>query len=107
MSGSKIRNIPKEFIWDQANSDKNWLKHQVKTDEAEEVFFDKNRQEYPDPVHSTSEVRSIIVGITKKGRLLLVVYTERNKKIRIISARDINDRRERKLYEKKTDSTKV
>lgn len=107
MSGSKVRDIPKEFVCDKANSDKNWYKHQVKADEAEQVFFDKNRQEYPDPTHSTVEVRSIIVGMTKKERLLLVVYTERNKKIRIISARDINDRRERKLYEKKADSTKV
>ena len=49
MSGSKVRDIPKEFIWDKTNSNKNWLKHQVKTDEAEEVFFDKHRQEYPDP----------------------------------------------------------
>lgn len=105
MNGSKVKHTPKEFIWDKANTDKNWLKHKVKTDEAEEVFFDKHRQEYPDPIHSTNEVRSIIIGITKKERLLLVVYTERNKKIRIISARDINDRRERKLYEKKADST--
>jgi len=105
MSGSKVRDIPKEFIWDKANSNKNWLKHQAKTDEAEEVFFDKRRQEYPDPIHSTTEVCSILVGMTKKGRLLLVVYTKRHKKIRIISARDINDRRERKLYEKKASNT--
>jgi hypothetical protein len=105
MSGSKIRDIPKEFIWDKANSNKNWLKHHVKTDEAEEVFFDKGRQEYPDPIHSTTEIRSIIVGMTQNERLLLVVYTERNKKIRIISTRDINDRRERKLYEKKISNT--
>ncbi|KKU45950.1 MAG: hypothetical protein UX62_C0007G0007 [Microgenomates group bacterium GW2011_GWA2_46_7] len=100
MSGTKIRSTPKAFIWDKANDNKNWLKHKVKPDEAEETFFDKNRQEYPDPTHSTIESRSILVGMTKKQRLLFIVYTERDKKIRIISARDINNRRERRLYEK-------
>ncbi len=104
MNGGSVKDNPKEFIWDNANSNKNWLKHQVKMDEAEEVFFDSNHQDYPDPIHSTTEIRSIIVGKTKAGRLLLVVYTERNKKIRIISARDINDKRERKLYEEKTNT---
>jgi uncharacterized DUF497 family protein len=102
MSGARVRSTLKEFVWDKANAHKNWLKHKVKTDEAEEIFFDKHRQEYPDPTHSTTESRSILVGMTKKRRLLFVVYTERNKKIRIMSARDINNRRERKLYEKAT-----
>lgn len=100
MGRLKVRETPKEFVWDKANSDKNWLKHQVMPDEAEQVFFDVSRREYPDPIHSTVETRSIVVGMTRKQRLLFVVYTERNNKIRIISARDINDRRERRLYEK-------
>lgn len=102
MDRVKVRETPKEFIWDKANSDKNWPKHKVMPDEAEQVFFDEDRREYPDPSHSIAEMRSIIVGMTKSKRLLFVVYTERNKKIRIISARDINDRRERRLYEKTT-----
>jgi len=97
-----IRRNAKKFVWDQGNKTKNWLKHDVTPDESEQVFFDKHRQEYPDPVHSSVETRSIVVGMTNNKRLLFVVYTERNKTIRIISARDINDRRERKLYEKTT-----
>ncbi len=40
------------------------------------------------------------MGKTKQGRLLFVVYTIRNKKIRVISARDLNKKREIDLYEK-------
>ncbi len=97
-----IRRTAKQFVWDQGNKTKNWLKHDVTPDESEQVFFDENRQEYPDPVHSSAETRSIVVGMTNNKRLLFIVYTERDNKIRIISARDISDRRERKLYEKTT-----
>lgn len=90
------------FEWDQGNTTKNQDKHQVAPQEAEEVFFDSRRREYPDPTHSKQEVRKILVGKTKKGRLLLVVYTTRRDKIRIISARDLNKRKERSLYEKAT-----
>lgn len=70
--------------------------------ESEEVFFDTRRREYPDPTHSSQETRKILVGQTKKGRLLLIVYTNRKDKIRVISARDLNKRKERSLYEKAT-----
>lgn len=90
------------FEWDQGNLDKNKQKHKVTAQEAEEVFFDNNKQEYPDPTHSQKELRKIIVGETKQGRLLFIVYTKREKKIRIISARDLNKKKERSLYEKTT-----
>jgi uncharacterized DUF497 family protein len=90
-----------EFDWDEGNIGKS-LKHKVESKEAEEVFFDENKQEYPDPKHSEKEVRKLVVGKTKKGRLLFIVYTIRKKSIRIISARDLNKRREADLYEKAT-----
>ena len=88
-----------QFEWDKGNTDKN-KKHKVENKEAEEVFFDKNKQEYPDPKHSKKEARKIVVGKTKKGRYLFIVYIVRNKLIRIISARDLNKRKEADLYEK-------
>lgn len=89
-----------EFIWDKGNKDKSWRKHRVANNEAEEIFFDQNKQEYPDPGHSRKEARKIMVGKTKKGRLLFAVYTFRGEAIRIISVRDLNKRREVELYEK-------
>jgi uncharacterized protein len=91
-----------EFEWDKGNIEKSLKQHDVTDKEAEEVFFDENKQEYPDPTHSEKEIRKVLVGKTKTGRLLFVVYTVRKNKIRIISARDLNKRREVELYEKAT-----
>lgn len=87
------------FEWDEGNQGKNWEKHGVSVGEAEEVFFDKHKRLYPDPIHSSKESRKIIIGQTKKKRMLFVVFTVRKKYVRVISARDLN-RKERGLYEK-------
>jgi len=92
---------PVEFIWDKGNKDKNWIKHKVTNRECEEVFFDKNKKIYKDKLHSIKEDRFILLSKTKKKRLLYTVFIIRNKKVRIISARDIN-RKERRLYNEKT-----
>ncbi len=90
---------PLEFEWNKGNIGKN-KKHNVEDEEAEEVFFDENKNTFKDHLHSDGEERVRIVGKTKKGRLLFVVLTIRKGKIRIISARDIN-KKEVDLYEKK------
>ncbi|OGY15587.1 MAG: hypothetical protein A2784_02015 [Candidatus Chisholmbacteria bacterium RIFCSPHIGHO2_01_FULL_48_12] len=92
---------PIKFIWDKGNQDKNWLKHQVTTQEAEQVFFDPNKKIHPDKIHSQKEARFILLGKTKNNRLLFIILTTRNSNIRIISARDIN-KQERPLYETTT-----
>ena len=91
---------PLEFDWNKGNIAKN-LKHSVQDREAEESFLDKDKVIYKDALHSKIEERYILIGKTKKKRLLCMVFTMRNKKIRIISARDIN-KKEVKLYEKAT-----
>lgn len=91
---------PFEFDWDLGNIDKNLLKHGVTNEEIEQIFWDTNKKILSDPIHSDEENRFIILGKTISGRLLFVVYTTRNQKIRIISARDIN-KREIKLYNQK------
>ena len=88
----RIYKQPKEFEWDKGNIGKN-EKHKVKDQECEEVFFDADKKIFKDRLHSKDVERFRIIGKTKKGRLLFVVFTIRNSKIRIISARDINKRR--------------
>lgn len=86
-------------MWDKGNLDKNWLKHQVLTSESEEIFYDDSKIILKDILHSNTEDRFIILGKTKKNRLLFIAFTKRNNKIRIISARNA-DKKEKKLYEK-------
>lgn len=94
----KILKQPFEFEWDKGNIDKN-KKHRVSERETEQVFFDDRKVIYKDALHSKLEKRMIVLGKTKDERLLYIVFTTRNSKIRIISARDIN-KKEVKFYEK-------
>jgi len=90
------------FDWDDGNSRKSLHKHGVTQAEAEQVFAG-------DPLladdfrHSQTEVRFQALGETIEGRCLHVTFTLRGdgKKIRVISARDMN-RKERASYEQKT-----
>ena len=87
------------FEWDRSNIEKNWLKHKVSPVESEQIFFNQPLMILDDPKHSISEKRFAAFGQTDAGRLLAVILTKRAKRIRVISARDMN-RRERKFYEK-------
>ena len=88
-----------EFEWDEGNVEKNWEKHKVFFKEAEEVFFNEPFDIRADEKHSEIEDRFVILGVTDGGRMLSVVFTLRKNKIRVISAR-VQDRKERKIYEK-------
>jgi len=90
---------PVEFNWDKWNIGKNKKKHGVGEQESEETFFDNKRVIYKDKFHSEKEDRFILIGRTKRKRLLYVAFTIRSEKIRIISARDIN-KKEVKFYSK-------
>jgi len=95
----KIFRKPFGFEWDQGNKDKNFIRHRVTDEESEEVFFDKNKKIFKDVAHSIQEERHILIGQTKKQRLLFLVFSIRKNKIRVISARDLN-KKESNLYEK-------
>ena len=86
------------FEWDRGNIDKNLVKHNVESWECEQIFFNKPLLVLEDPKHSVSEKRWAAFGMTDSGRLLVVVFAQRNNLIRVISARDMNSR-ERKFYE--------
>lgn len=86
-----------EFDWGKGNKDKNWKKHKVADIESEEVFFNIPLIVGPDIKHSDKENRYYALGETHQMRLLFVIFTYRNTKIRVISARDMT-RKERKAY---------
>jgi len=85
------------FQWDEGNSDKVWLRHQVTQAEAEQVFFNRPIVVADDPAHSAKEVRHFALGKTDAERLLMVVFAIRKDQVRVISARPMS-RRERTTY---------
>jgi hypothetical protein len=88
------------FQWDEGNSDKNWYLHQVTNGECEEVFFNLPLILALDPKHSTTEQRYYALGRTDADRWLFIAFTVRNSLIRVISAREMNERETRKYAER-------
>lgn len=93
--------VPLSFKWDRGNIEKNWRKHKVNNKEAEEIFFNKPIKIFKDVKHSQIENRFVALGGTNKKRKLYIVFTIRDRNIRIISARD-QSKKERKIYEKES-----
>ena len=87
------------FDWDEGNLLKNWEKHDVSVAECEQVFFNRPLLAQPDVKHSKAETRFYVLGQSDTGRPLFVVFTIRDQKIRVISARDMS-RKERGSYER-------
>ena len=52
---------------------------------------------FPDPNHSYSEDRYVIIGLSSAGRILVIPHTDRADRVRIISAREAT-RNERRFY---------
>jgi uncharacterized DUF497 family protein len=86
------------FEWDEAKSRRNLKKHGVSFEEASTIFGDPLARTIHDAVHSEQEDRFVNLGESQRGRLLVVVFTDRGDKIRIVSARAAS-RRERRDYE--------
>ncbi len=85
-----------EFEWDEIKNEKNKRNHGISFETAAFVFNDVNRIEIYDALHSKiNEDRYITIGKVRK--ILYVVYTEREDKIRIISAR-LAEKREKEIY---------
>ena len=77
------------FEWDKHKDRVNQRKHGVGFEEASSVFFDEEGVLIHDPDHSSDEDRFLLLGISRKLRLLVVSHTYRNddRTIRLISAR--------------------
>lgn len=87
-----------EVVWDEGKHGSNQAEHEISFPEAATVFTDPLAAVIDDPDHSFDERRFLIVGESDASRLLVVSYTERGGKIRIISARRATPR-ERRSYE--------
>jgi uncharacterized DUF497 family protein len=85
------------FDWDEGNAHKNWERHRVTPEEAEDVFFHEPLVVRGDVRHFKREKRYYALGQTGSGRRLFVAFTVRRKRIRVISARDMN-RNEAEVY---------
>ena len=86
------------FEWDERKAKANLEKHGISFGEAESVFYDPGSLTIADPDHSDDESRFIDIGTSNQDRILVVVYTERARRIRLISARKAL-RKERAVYE--------
>ena len=88
-----------KFDWDQWNIQKNEIKHGVSSLEAESAFFDDDHLVFDDIKHSSVEKRFILLGKSIESRILLIGFTYRKDKIRIITAR-VASKKEKAIYEK-------
>ena len=86
-----------KFVWDKNKAEINWKKHKIYFEDAVLVFFDENRLEDYDDFNSDDEDRFKIIG--KVGKILTVIYTEREDKTRIISARNATKKEMEVYYE--------
>ena len=86
------------FSWDARKASGNERKHGVTFEEAGTAFSDPLSITIPDPDHSTHENRSLLIGMSRQRRFLVVAHAEPGYDIRIINAR-LATRRERGTYE--------
>jgi uncharacterized protein len=86
--------LDEAFEWDDEKAADNWLKHETTFETARKAFRDPFAVEWVDRGQDADEERFVIVGMVD-NRLLLVAYTLRGERIRIISARkpEANERR--------------
>lgn len=101
-----MKRLPKVLVfeWDKGNLDKSYEKHSISPKETEEIFVSEELFVLPDIKHSQKEKRFIALGKTQGGNSLFVVFTLRDKKIRIVSARRMH-KKEVERYEKAKKNT--
>ena len=86
-----------KFEWDSEKAEKNFKKHKVLFKVAARVFLDDYRIDDIDELHSDFEDRFKLIG--KVDNVLVVIYTERQDRKRIISARLANKKEQEDYYE--------
>jgi uncharacterized protein len=90
-----------EFEWDAKKANQNLKTHGVAFEEALTVFADPLANIFDDPDHSENERRELIIGHSTSQRLLVVSFTERKPRTRIIGAREATAH-ERRDHEQNT-----
>ena len=94
--------IDLDFDWDEDKAAANLKKHGISFEGAKTVFGDPLSVTIDDPAHSASEYRFVDIGTSTSVMILAVAYSERGKKIRLISCRRAT-KAERKIYEERKD----
>jgi len=87
-----------DFEWYPPKAVANLKKHKVSFEEAMTIFGDEKVLFVPDREHSQDEERNLAIGRSSHGQLLTMCFTEREERLRIISARHA-ERWERREYE--------
>jgi uncharacterized DUF497 family protein len=87
-----------KFEWDLKKARSNLRKHKVTFEEAATALSDPMSATGADPDHSITEDRYVTFGVSERGRLLVVAYTDEGETIRIISAH-VASKGEQKIYE--------
>ena len=86
-----------EIEWDNNKAAANLIKHKIDFEDAKNIFLDTNCLEREDK-RDYNETRIQVIGIVNQV-VLLVVYTKRNGRYRIISARRANKNERRQYYQ--------
>ena len=86
-----------EFEWDEKKNQSNIEKHGIDFNYAKNIF-NSIRVTAIDARKDYGEIRKISIGKID-SQICVVVYTERESIIRIISARKANQRERRRFYE--------
>ena len=92
------------FQWDEGNSEKTWIRHEVSQAECEQLFLNRPIVVTFDEGHSKPERRFVALGRADSGRYLTMVFTVRGSLPRVISGRPMR-RRERGIYAKRTQTS--
>jgi uncharacterized DUF497 family protein len=87
-----------DFECDPAKAASNERKHGVSFAEAASIFLDPGARTFDDPDHSMEERREITIGRSSLGRVLFVAHCERDRRVRLVSARRATPR-ERRQHE--------
>jgi hypothetical protein len=87
-----------EFEWDEAKNHSNIAKHGLGFERARAIF-DGPYLSFEDDRFDYGERREIALGLLEGIAVIVVVYTERAERIRIISARPANHKERRFYYE--------
>jgi uncharacterized DUF497 family protein len=97
----------KGFEWDEGNANKNWYLHKVTDAECEDVFFNLPLIVKSDEKHTNIEERFYALGKTERNRWLFISFTIREDLVRVISARDMTKKEQRKYAEKIKRDTEI
>lgn len=93
---NRAYNPGREYEWDPEKAAANYEKHGIRFARAAEIFGDDKL--YVEADSFPFEERFIAIGMDDTGIVLVVIFTWRGERIRIISARKA-DRQERRYYE--------